>query len=469
MSKVVYSKHIYNCEASSIDVYFEYNNSVVYSTEMETSIWKGIQGKKCKEVILISKCEIEEYESVMELNKYARKDALVVQGIISFFTGFPLTVYHSDSSTVNVGPIQYKKQEIHLIIEGVDYTEDLIKLLDRLNEEPELIITLLDRWRKGIFLKAESLDADLYYDEAILSFFHILELFADTINKELRKNLEDNIENMLYQHFKSYYYTDNQIKQMTEENKKAVNSLLIGDFLNLSIKVKYFLEKYALLDDNLAFFIDNMIKIRNAIAHGRITYQKDFMWPLSPFFNLAKDSYESIDFLYFLTAVMISRYIGINCWENEWIEAKDFLMPPAHILESFLEGKLQIENFKTEMLVKGNERNITWQAIFNFYVKNPKKAKREKLERGLKEAFLETIIDEENGPDLFNISIIFADSEDEEIMKKATENIKTIISNRWYVWSNFKDAFTYLKFYSVKVIWYKKFLDNGEYLECKNS
>lgn len=92
--------------------------------------------------------------------------------------------------------------------------------------------------------------------------------------------------------------------------------------------MKYFLEKYELLDDNVAFFVDNMIKVRNAIAHGRITYQKIFMWPLPPFFNLAKDSYENIEFLYFLTAVMISRYVGIKCWENEWRESKNYLMPP---------------------------------------------------------------------------------------------------------------------------------------------
>lgn len=69
-------------------------------------------------------------------------------------------------------------------IEGIDYTSDLEILLRKLAEEPELIITLLDRWRKAIYLKSESSDADLYYEEAALSFFHILELFGDTVNKE---------------------------------------------------------------------------------------------------------------------------------------------------------------------------------------------------------------------------------------------------------------------------------------------
>lgn len=60
---------------------------------------------------------------------------------------------------------------------------------------------------------------------------------------------------MLYQHFKFYYFTETKTKQMVEQNRKSVNSLLIGDFLNLAIKIKYFLEKYELLDDNVAFFI----------------------------------------------------------------------------------------------------------------------------------------------------------------------------------------------------------------------
>lgn len=158
---------------------------------------------------------------------------------------------------------------------------------------------MLDRWRKAIYLKEESCDADLYYDEATLSFFHIFELFGESIAAELKNKLENNIESMLYQHFKSYYFTEAQTKQMVEQNRKSVNSLLIGDFLNLAIKIKYFLEKYELLDDNVAFFIDNMIKVRNVIAHGRITYQKVFMWPLSPFFNLSKDSYENIEILFF--------------------------------------------------------------------------------------------------------------------------------------------------------------------------
>lgn len=101
-------------------------------------------------------------------------------------------------------------------------------------------------------------------------------------------------------------------------------------------------------------------------------------------------------------------------------------------------------------------------------MKNPKSTTKEKLEKSVKDAFLETITDEENAHDIFNISLILADSDDEDIKYKAIENIKVIIKENWHSWSNFKDAYTYLEFYSVNTIWYKNFLDTKEYLELKN-
>lgn len=464
MPEVAYSQYFYACEALNIDVYFEFNNSIIFNTGKEIITHNGLSSKKCSELTVITECELEQYNGPAEISRYCRGAILTIQGIISFFTGFPLTVYNSCESSAGLTPVQYHKQDTHLKIEGVDFTSDLVKMLERINEEPELITTLLDRWRKAIYLKSESCDADLYYDEATLSFFHIFELFGECIGEELKCKLEKNIENMLEKHFKLYYLSETQVKQMVGQNKKTISSILIGDYLNLSIKIKCYLEKYKILDDNVAFFIDNMIKIRNAIAHGRITYQDKFIWPLPPFFNLAKDSYENMDFLFFMTAVMISKYIGISCWEEEWEEAKVYLLPPKVIIENFLDEKLIIEEFNGEMLFIGNQYNITWRTIFNHYLKNPKAAFLEKLEKKLKTYFMEIHIDEEKAPDTFNISLLFADSNDKCLKDKAIENIETIIIHQWYGWSNFKDAYSYLDFYNVNVKWYKEFLDRKDYL-----
>lgn len=467
MSERAYNKKLYGCEEVNIDVYFEFNNSIVYSTEKE-AMHDGLSLKKCREIVILTNCEIEQYNGPSEIDRYCRSQILIIQGIISFFTGFPLTVYNSYESSSGIGPKKHcsKKhcsKETHLIIDDVNFTSDLIKMIERINEEPQLIITLLDRWRKAVYLKSESYDADLYYDESTLNFFHIFELFGECYAKELKNMLENNIENMIEKHFQSFYFNDTQVKQMIEQNKKAVNSILIGDKLILSVKIKYFLEKYELLDDNVSYFVDSMIKVRNAIAHGRITYHDKFIWPLSPFFNLAKDSYENMEFLFFMTAIMISKYVGINCWQDEWEKTKVFLLPPKYVLENFIDNKLVFDDFNPNMLFNGNKYNLTWRTIFNHYIKNPKKAFLKKLEQKLKDYFMEMNINEEKAPDVFNISLLFADSEDNDIKYKAIENIKVIIRNCWYGWSNFKDAYSYLDFYNVELKWYKEFLDAKEY------
>lgn len=467
MSIMYYNKKYYDCKLNNLDIYFEYNNSVVFDIEQESITIGKENVYKCKKLLVITKCELDKYNNILEINRYGIVDNLIIQGIISFFTGIPLTFYDNDKNCSSVKPIEYEKQEIHLIIDDIDYSNDLKIMLDKLDKEPILITTLLDRWRKAIYLREESFETELFYDEAILSFFHIFELFGESISDELKNKLEINIESMLYKHFKCYYFTDIQIKQFVEQNKKSVNTLLIGNSLKLAVKIKYFLEKYELLDDNVSFFIDNMIRVRNAIAHGRITFQKIFIWPLSPFLNLSKYSFENIDFLQFLSAKMISKYLGIDCWEKEWSELKKFLMPSDYIMTTFLNNNLVIENFNYDMLIQGNKYNITWRTLFNYYVKNSDKIIRERIEKRIKTVFIETPIDKDNAPDIFNISIIFADSEDSDIKQKAIENVKVIISNCWYGWSNFKDVLSYLDFYFVKIIWYKEFLLRREYILFK--
>lgn len=208
MSIMSYSQYYYNCKVNNIEVYFEYNNSVVFNTGKETSASDEWDTYKCKELSVITKCELEQYSGLSETNRYSRGDNLVIQGILTFFTGIPLTIYHSNKSSSGITPIEYEKKETHLKIDDVDYSSDLIIMLDRMRKEPEVIITLLDRWRKAIYLKEKSYDADLYYDEATLSFFHIFELFGENVADELKKKLENNIESMLSRHFKFYYFTE---------------------------------------------------------------------------------------------------------------------------------------------------------------------------------------------------------------------------------------------------------------------
>ena len=112
MSHKAYSSHNYICEPNNIDVYFEYNHSVIFNTSEKTRLnGSRLNGSRCKELLVITECELEEYHGVSEINRYSREDNLVIQGIISFFSGSPLTVYHAHSSATSVKPIKYEKQK----------------------------------------------------------------------------------------------------------------------------------------------------------------------------------------------------------------------------------------------------------------------------------------------------------------------------------------------------------------------
>ena len=242
------------------------------------------------------------------------------------------------------------------------------------------------------------------------------------------------------------------------------------------MKIKYFLEKYDLLNDNVAFFIEEMIQIRNSIAHGIIEFQKKVMYPLPLFYNLVKDSTgKKIYILFLLTARMISKYIGIDCWKSEWEKCQIFLMPSKYNVSKFLNGDIEITDFNT------NDYNITWRTLFYYYVNSEEKKReeiREKIEKITKFKFIESIINKENYEAIFNISSIFADSEDEDIKKKARKNVKKIIENSKEFLRNpkkylehflilEKDVYNYLEYYSVNVKWYKKFIENKEYLNLE--
>ena len=92
MSKKSYSIYHYIYKGPVISLYFRLNNSTVYSKEnKDCDNWT-------QEIVVIIEYDIAEHESITELNRYCRRDLLIIQGIITFFTGIPLTVYNSPMS-----------------------------------------------------------------------------------------------------------------------------------------------------------------------------------------------------------------------------------------------------------------------------------------------------------------------------------------------------------------------------------
>ena len=469
ISRIVYSKYYYDCGEFDgdiqFDIYFEFENIVAFNNQNKILTQDKYSDddslEKHNEIIIITKYELEENEPILEANRYCRKNLLIVEGIITFFIGIPLSVLFCDKIDTKCSPIFYEKHNFHLSIENKDYTSDLIKLLERVGNEPEQVISLLDRWRKAVLLKYESSESDLYNEEAILSFFLIFELLGESLNDELKNKLTNKLTNNIKQILKNYYeelYLSNfQVEQMVNEKIKLIKSILIGDYLPLRIKIEFFLKKYDMLDPITSNFIKNIIKTRNTVAHGRIdniiNSKGKFIWPLSPFFNLVRDSYNIVELLYYMTAIMISKFLGLNRWIDIWKDIKACFPPSIELIKDFYDNKL---DNGIEMLLTGNQYNITWRTIFQIYISHFNSIELNKMEKKLKIHFIKTLVNEENSMDILNISVLFADSQDNEIKNKAIENIKTIAVNRWCDWSDFRDIYQYLDFYNVNIKWFKQ-------------
>lgn len=460
-----YRRDIYEDIFHNLECYFTYNNSVVMTKNVTSSSEKNKKKSSQKTSMeIITECELPDFYGALETARYCRKNILIVQGIVTFFSGVVITVHECSNIEVRLKTDEHKKDDTYLKVDGVDYTDDLKKLLKKLEEKPSIVIALLDRWRKALYLEDISDEADLFHDEIALNLFQIMELLANSLGNDFKNRLSKKTDIFLEDYYRDCYMTEIQSKDMARSVKKSVESLLQKDSDTLPKKIKYFLDCYGLLDPDVSDFVDNVVKIRNSVAHGRAIIQKNFMWPLPAFFNLVKDSYEVIDILKPLVSAMMEKYMGTNRWGNEWQTMRQFLIPSKITMEKFFNNTPSGEIINSSSLTdEGNKYNITWESLFDFYVKNPESKILERIERVLKNEFLDTVLDEENADGLFNISIILADSSDDDIKSKAVANVKETISKKLYGWANFKDVLGYLEFHSVQVKWYRKFLEDMGY------
>ena len=70
MSVTLYSQHYYHCETDNIEIYFEYNNSVVFDIGKEILVSDDGRPHKRKELLVITRCEQEQYSTMRTKIRY---------------------------------------------------------------------------------------------------------------------------------------------------------------------------------------------------------------------------------------------------------------------------------------------------------------------------------------------------------------------------------------------------------------
>ncbi|WP_020062090.1 hypothetical protein [Bacillus sp. 123MFChir2] len=455
LERVVFSRNEYDIELK-MDIEFKFENTYVFSKE--------------KKLIMESIRVIPSIDGPHEINRYIRPQILIIQGILSYFSGIPFTIYEHRAGEVNVvnteNEVNKELKKQKLIIEGVDYSDDLHVLLDKLSEpkSKSLVITLLDRWRKARYMEMES-EVDIYHDEVILTYFHILELLVEGYYENLKKEADKQIKNFVGEFTsKILNQRGNSLNNTVNSKFKLLKSLLVSEEMSIASKINYFLKSYNMLDDQTYFLVNKLVKIRNAVAHGRITYKDKVIWMLPPFFNLTNNSDSIISIISVFTARAIGLHLGLKAWENDWEHVYIHLSPPDEVLSSFMKDENQHINVSALDLIQGTNKKIKVSYIVDFYIENNKKYQYSVLEVILSKVLKEISIDEENCFELFLASVLMGDSEDEELSNISRANVEAVHQNDWYGYSNIKDIYRYFEYHGIHVQWFEEWLQSDGHI-----
>lgn len=461
---VIFCKDIYEIpNIDNFNVEFKLNDtSVVYTRE--------------NQLVIEFVRTIDNIDSALEIKRYTRPDLLVIEGILCYFTGRLFTVYEKKSSGTQIvvnetNPSKCVERTIFSFGES-DYSNDLNSLLEKLKEKSfkTLIITLLDRWRKALYMVEES-EVDTYHDEAILTHFHILELLVSYYYEDFKEEANEEIRRFLSVFSSEILNQSGKSRENTINSKlKILKEVLISDEASIATKINYFLKKHSMLDERTYSFVNKIVKIRNSIAHGRMLYKEKLIWPLPPFFKIS--SVESQKFIYqmqILTARAIAVHFGLDSWKEDWEFMHNNLPPSDEVLMNFIKNTDEHKEITGSDLIEGTYKDITVESLVDYYIDNRNKCSLTELEQALSKTLIEVPINEENSELLFLASVLLSDSDNEQLSSISKSNVELVHKYDWYGYSNIKDIVRYFDFYEIEVKWLYSWIEQGNHVAARRS
>lgn len=423
---------------------FNFEGVKVYTTNKEI-VFKGF----------ISSYEIM---SIQEATAKCRPKIIAIFDIISFLIGDSITIYdinhQSNSLKPNEDEEETKCNKFKFKFNDVDLSSQLRIILSKIENDKNTTLTLLDKWNKANYLLNVDDSHVLFLDETIINCFNIFELLADTTKKEYERFIDEQSKKLLFEFYTNVGNLDNnKVNDKVNQKNRLIKEILVGEFLNLSDKFKYYLQKYRLLDENLSYFVDRIIKIRNSIAHGRIVSNLSVMeYPLTPFYNIVNTEANLVNPIIVLTGVLISKYIGVDIWEKEWEKIKEILEPNPVRVKEIIDGKLAID------INEKNQYNLTWYSVFLYYL-SCKEKQGENIELWFKGEIKKRNFETLDFYNLYEISVILITTQDYELYQILSKIISKIIKEDLCRWSSYRDIFLYLEVRNFVVEVNKKKID----------
>ncbi|WP_413476216.1 hypothetical protein [Latilactobacillus fuchuensis] len=433
-------------EVAPLDIYFNNDNFIV-QTNTDT------------DGMLTLRIEVnidDEYTTaIYDIARIARPSILIVQGIISFLLDYPVTVYEIVNTKTSRSALPIFKETSSVFkVNGKDLTNELEQILEKISNRKTkyVAISLLDRWRKSLLLENED-DADvLYKDEALLGLFHILEILSNEYSEDLKDEADIKISEFLNRYGHTVMIGERDIERFEKENRNAVKKLLYGGGFTFATRVKFLLSKYDINSEREMDFVDDLIKIRNRIAHGRKTFKNSIGSMFTPFFNNSEGS-ENEYLLKLLVKKLLGNFFGIDAYNNEYSkQSKELLLPRVQVVKEFLNKPEEFDIKSVEDLNSNaeNEFGISWINIYQVYLKNSSKIKLDMMTVKLKVFFSCVQIDDENWRDILCISLIFCESQCADVMEQSKKNIQKILDSKYISTSDLMDENVELESSGIK-------------------
>ena len=449
------------------------NEAKIYTTDRlynlnTVSSELGSDSSSNKETFLVIEVwtQLDDTEPFKNVLLYTRPSVLILLSVISYLLDHPLTIYEMSAGETGIASDR-KPNEIKVsrFVHGqVDKSGDLLIILEAIYEREEsvneFVVSVLSRWHKARYLEEQG-DASLYYEESFLVYFHIIELCSNHYSSQQSKEAQDKIERFTRELLSNNLkLRDHQLEQVSQEKYKAVRSILLADGqISITSKICYFLDKVKLLDIKTQYFVEQLVKIRNTIAHGRPVNHKTLNWPLPPFFSINGDVENFILEIRAFTGRVIGAYLSIEAWIDKWADVHSCLHMPPEYVKKFINDN-SFELITPTDFLKGTINGVRPSSLVKQFLSN--KLKLRELEIGLRSFLLDVEVNEDSAFEIFEASIVLADSLDKILSDKCRSIVINIHKNQLVWYSNIKDVLRKIEQQGVNLVWFREWIETGD-------
>ena len=428
-----------------IDV-FLLNSRVFTATDLSL-IDKHHKSEKGKKYLCITiEIHLDDFESVFDGAAYARPRLLIILGILTFLTQELFTPFEFYNNSTMVGDIKRGKQNKFKFNKS-NYLSDFNKIVaftqSQNENEKRLFYSLVDRYRKALYLEKESEENMIHDDEVLLSHFHILELLSTKYNPKQKQLATQSIKQFSESILRDIYLLEGNPLQSEQNSKsKLIESIFISE-QPVASKIMFMFQEQGILTHRLKAFISDLVKDRNSVAHGRQVYQDRVIFPVPPFFPLIRNREYSFEMLRVLSGRTISLFLELDNLYEEWTEYEDNLLPSIDELNDFIKEK-RFEKISLEDFYAGTDNDITPFTVAYYLLS--KNLKVESAIPVIANIVLNYREIEEEITQLVLSVILIVDNVKDELKQKCIEIIKLSSEKRWLPDSKMRDVLYYLEY-----------------------